>query len=134
MAAARAWAAGSLDQRPEDRPPPDDEVILEARRFGIDGAALDHLRQQLRLGPASGFSGVLRVNGPVVAAFLAGASQWRTASIATRRGAVTVFIGLDYAGVRVALEALAIAITPALWAGLVTMEQAARAALNGEPA
>lgn len=133
MAAARAWAAGSLDQRPEVWPPEDD-VIAEARRFGIDGAALDHLRQQLRLGSAGGFPGVLRANGPVVAAFLAGASQWRTTSIMTRRGIATTFIGLDYAGVRVALDALAIAVTPALWAGLVIMEQAARAALNGEPA
>lgn len=43
-----------------------------------------------------------------------------------------LYIGFDYSAVRVGLKAMQIDITPKLWAGLLVMEQAARAALNGE--
>lgn len=42
-----------------------------------------------------------------------------------------VFLGLDYAGARIGIEAAGIAITPELWAGLRIMERAAARALNG---
>lgn len=43
-----------------------------------------------------------------------------------------LYIGFDYASVRVGLKAMKIGITPQLWSGLLVMEKAARAALNGE--
>jgi Phage related hypothetical protein (DUF1799) len=66
-----------------------------------------------------------------VTAFLAAASQWRTGVRADRSGIRTLWIGLDYAGVRAGLEALRLDVTPDLWAGLTVMEAAARDALNG---
>jgi hypothetical protein len=87
---------------------------------------------QLRSASQTDFAGVFAVNAGVVTAFTASASQWRTVLVATPAGLRTRFLGLDYAGVKVALEALQIRLTPDLWAGLASMEQAAAAALNGE--
>ncbi len=92
-----------------------DEASLAALRAALGDDALE--------GP------LLPVNVPVVAAFNAIGTQWRTASIGM--GGM-VWIGLDYAGVRAALDALQIPVTPWLWKGLMTMEQAAKAVLNAE--
>lgn len=70
-----------------------------------------------------------RVNWPIVGAFLAVATQWRT-PVPLPDGRV-LYQGLDYTAVRAGLEQLAIALTPAQFRGLQTMERAAAAALNG---
>lgn len=58
-------------------------------------------------------------------------TQWRTAQVPIGLGASTIhWLGLDYAAVRTALDALAIAVTPELWRALQIMEGEARAALN----
>lgn len=76
--------------------------------------------------------GVWLENVAAVAAFLAVASQWRTAWVFGQDGARMHFVGLDYAGARAGLEAAGIALTPDLWAGVRVMEEAARQAMNGE--
>jgi hypothetical protein len=77
------------------------------------------------------FSGLWPENVAVVDAFLAVATQWRTAPIGGGMAPVgIVYVGLDYAAVRAGLDAAGIIITPELWAGLRVMEDAARTALN----
>ncbi len=65
-------------------------------------------------------------NAATVAAFLAAGSQWRAVAIAAGDTSRPFYLGLDYAGVKAALEALDIAITKALWCGIQIMEEAAR--------
>ena len=123
--AARAWAAGGLiDQSAHEEP----EAIADARRFGLTEAEISALATRL----GSGVSNV-RVwpqNSGAVDAFLISGSQWRTTIDCENGRLLTRYIGLDYAGVQVALDARGIEKTPALWAGLVAMEMAARDALN----
>jgi hypothetical protein len=71
--------------------------------------------------------GVWPENRQAVEAFLACQTQWRVLAGFKQ----VLFIGLDYAGARAALDALAIAITPDLWRDLQIMEAAAAHALNG---
>lgn len=75
---------------------------------------------------AQGFA-VWRVNWPIVNAFLDVATQWRQLPLVDGR---VLWQGLDYAGVRVALDELEITLTPAQWRGLQAMERAAAKALN----
>jgi hypothetical protein len=75
-----------------------------------------------------------------VQAFLCVSTQWRMSSaggggVAGMGGGAVLpirplWIGLDYAAVRVALEAEGIAITTELWRGLRIMEDEACATLN----
>ena len=67
-------------------------------------------------------------NMPIVDAWLAIASQWRTVALADGR---VHWIGLDYAAAKAGLELAAITVTGSLWAGVCAMERAASAALNG---
>lgn len=100
-------------------------MLADARAAGMDEASLAALRADLADDEAEG---LLPVNLPVVRAWLTACeTQWRTGSVGMGR---LVWIGLDYAGVRVGLEAAGIAVTPGLWSGLRVMEQAAIAALN----
>jgi hypothetical protein len=46
-------------------------------------------------------------------------------------GERVIYLGLDYAGVRTAFDALAFDISPDLWRQLQVMEEAARDRLNG---
>ncbi|OJU02874.1 MAG: hypothetical protein BGN87_06215 [Rhizobiales bacterium 65-79] len=69
-----------------------------------------------------------------MAAFCAVGSQWRTTIVGAGGVLVTRVVGLDYAGMRVALDALGTVVTPDLFAGIQVMEGAARDALNGENA
>jgi hypothetical protein len=55
-------------------------------------------------------------------AFLAVSSQWRCAGLADGR---LVRTGLDYAGVRAALEMAGMGMTPDLWSDLRVIETAA---------
>lgn len=74
--------------------------------------------------------GVFAEHVPIVDAFLAVCSQWRTAAASTMAGARLVYLGLDYAGARAGLALAGIEATPDLWAGVQIMEAAAVAALN----
>ncbi len=130
MAAARAWAAGSLDAA-TPRSFEDDEVLADARRFGASAAELAGLRQILLAGQADALS-VWADNAPVVAAFVVTATQWRTALDLVDGRMRLVWIGLDYAGAKVSIEQSGMTISPALWTGLRIMEAAARDALNGD--
>lgn len=129
MVAARGWAAGTLIEDRRDGVI-ESEAIADARRFGFDSRSIEAVEAVLRDRQATSFDGVFLANAPVVDAFLAGASQWRTALVAGERGFRTRFVGLDYGGLRIALDALQITVTPWLWSGVMVMETAAAAALN----
>lgn len=119
-------------------------MISGMQAAGMDAASLANLREALgNSQPGHGsdeFDGLWREHVPVVDAFLAVSSQWRTASagaggMITPAGGVIapnalVFIGLDYAAVRVGLDAEGIVVTPELWRDLRTIEAAAASALN----
>jgi Phage related hypothetical protein (DUF1799) len=129
--------------------------MADARRSGMDAVSLAALRETLgemadaidavNLGDGGrpclvGYDGVWPDNMPVVEAFLAVATQWRTAvrgggGAASPFGGsiaplLTLFIGLDYASALASLDALGIAVTPDLWRDLQTMEFAALCRLN----
>jgi hypothetical protein len=74
--------------------------------------------------------GVWPQNVATVEAFLAVSTQWRTGVRPAGFGSATLWIGLDYAGVRAGLEVAGIAGTPDLWGGLTIMEHEAARALN----
>jgi hypothetical protein len=117
----------------------------DARRSGMDEQSLANLRATLDA-PAPqatdefGFDGVWPEHVEIVEAFIAVSTQWRAVTIggggfagmggAAIAPARPMWIGLDYAAVRVSLDALGIAVTPDLWRGLQVMEYAACAALN----
>ena len=71
---------------------------------------------------------------PAFRAFGAVQTQWRTRLVATEHGLRSLVIGLDYAGAKVALDALAIVLQPHQWTDLGVLEREAAAALNGVPA
>lgn len=99
----------------------------DAERFGLGADKV-----VLLAGHRQGDAGVWPENWPIVAAFLAVATQWRAVSVGGGLApARTVVIGLDYASARVALEILRVDLTPELWAGLQIMEVEAIRALNG---
>lgn len=60
-------------------------------------------------------------------AFLAMAGQWRTIF----NGEKVIWIGLDYAAAKPALDLAGLTLTPAEWADVQVIEAGARAALNG---
>ena len=68
------------------------------------------------------------VNMPIVDAFVAVATQWRTTALADGR---VFFDGLDYAGVRAGLELAGLLLSPREWRGVRTMERAAAKLMNG---
>lgn len=120
---------GSLELKTTHRIEPDDDAIADARRFDMSEAEIEALKVKLH-GPPTGLA-VWPENAAAVEAFLTAASQWRTAIAVVEGQLRTLFVGLDYAGAKVALDARRIETTPELWNGLVEMEQAALAALNG---
>ena len=67
-------------------------------------------------------------NMPIVEAWLAIATQWRTVALADGR---VLWLGLDYASVKVGLDAERHALSGQQWAGLRVMERSAGTALNG---
>ena len=98
----------------------------------MSGPEVEALKAILATGRAGGtFRGVWPDNRSVVDAFLAGASQWRTAVTIEEGRLRTMWIGLDYAGAAVAWSARGIELTTERLAGVQTMEMAARDALNG---
>jgi Phage related hypothetical protein (DUF1799) len=73
--------------------------------------------------------GVWRRNWGTLLAFLSVSTQWR--AVARGLDGRIYWMGLDYTAVRAGLDGDGIKITPRLWAGIKTMERAARDALNG---
>jgi hypothetical protein len=89
---------------------------------------LHELADQIAKENAAKPFGVWPDNWPALTAFLAVDTQWR----AVPAGMSGLYwIGLDYTAVETGLKAAAIDATPSLWAGLRTIERAARDALNG---
>lgn len=80
----------------------------------------------LSIDSADEFDGVWPENVATVEAFLVCGTQWRAAAGVER----LVFLGLDYAGAKVAIEAAGMTLDPKLFNGLRAMEIAARDALN----
>lgn len=84
------------------------------------------------------YDGLWPEHVPIVTAFLLVSSQWRVASIGSGvlssaggfSSSRLIFIGLDYAAVRIALDAEGIDVTRDLWRGIRTMEFAAIEVLN----
>lgn len=68
------------------------------------------------------------VNMPIVDAFLAVATQWRTVALVDGR---VMWMGLDYTAVHAHLAAIAVVLNPGQLLRLGTMEREASDALNG---
>ncbi|WP_315742841.1 MULTISPECIES: DUF1799 domain-containing protein [unclassified Bradyrhizobium] len=111
----------------------------------MDAVSLDNLKQALSADLFEAevdqdYEGLWPEHVAAVTAFLAVASQWRVVArsaggmITPMGGAIAptvpVVIGLDYASVRVGLDAEGITVTPELWRSLRVMEAAACAAFN----
>lgn len=101
-------------------------------RLGAANEEIEAVAMMLERQAGGEFNGVWPSHAAAFRAFLAVASQWRTALMTSAEGFRTRVVGLDYGGAKVALDALGIAVTPALWSAVQVMEQAAAAALNGE--
>lgn len=94
---------------------------------------IEELKAVLSARSANGsFAGVWPENHAAVDAFLAVASQWRTAVTMEKGRLTTMWIGLDYAGAAIGWGARGIEMTNDLLTGVQIMEMAARAALNGD--
>lgn len=107
------------------------EAVKDACRFGMSEDAIGSIKSDLSSDEQNG-GGVWLRNIAAVKAFIVCSTQWRTSSMMTELGAKTLWVGLDYAGGKIALDARKIEITPELWDGLVTIEFEALVALNGE--
>jgi hypothetical protein len=98
----------------------------------MSGPEVEALKAFLASGRTGGtFRGVWPDNCSVVDAFLAGATQWRTAVTIEEGRLRTMWIGLDYAGAAIAWGARGVELTAERLAGVQTMEMAARDVLNG---
>lgn len=127
MAAARAWASGSLIDR--GGAARDEEALADARLWALPASDIEAL--VAALGDGQRFGSVWADNRPAVDAFLIVASQWRTAFGWVDGRPRTLWIGLDYAGAQVALAARRVELTDDLMVRLQVMEIAARETLNG---
>ena len=103
-----------------DGPSERDALLADAALLGLTPAQVDQMQAATRQDTSA--EGVWPENVDTIWAWLSVASQWRVSGV--------VYLGLDYAGVRAALDALAISVDPDLWSGLQVMEFAARDVLN----
>lgn len=101
-----------------------DEAADDAAQWGFPDAIVTAIAKAGTRGETE----VWRENWDTVCAFAAVLTQWRT--VPGARGGC-IYLGLDYAAVRVGVDAEAIAVTPELWRGLRVMEAEACAVLNG---
>lgn len=99
------------------------EAARDADAMGLPAAIVADLAA---IEPA-GFK-VWSRNMPIVAAFLAVATQW--SAIGTQAG--IFWMGLDYVRAKAGLEFAEITLDRRQWAELRVMELAARSALNGQ--
>lgn len=111
--------------------PGGEEAVVDAMLWGLPEAEIASLIDVFGSGPVGDFAGVWPANRDTVDAFLVAASQWRTGIATMGGGLATLWVGLDYAGLAVALAAHGIELTGERLAGIQVMERAARAALNG---
>lgn len=119
--------AGEFAARPDERA--DDDALADARRWGLDDEEIAAVTAAL------GRSGNERLWVQHVAAFAAlcaAGTQWRRRLVATADGVRELVAGLDYAGVKVAIDAVGIALTAEDWRQLRVLETEAVRALNGE--
>lgn len=117
MEAARAWARGAAAATV------DEGVLDELRLLGAGEPDLAPLEE--RAAENRGGIGVWPENWPVIVAFVAVSTQWRTVWLGGLEGGTLMRTGLDYAGVRAALGMLGLKATPELFGGLQVMERAA---------
>lgn len=96
----------------------------------MDEASIANLRAALGRRTAQQ-DGVWPEHLPIVEAFLAISTQWRTAAIGggmvPRR---LLFLGFDYAAANAGLQLAGVTLDADQWAGVRIMEDAARAVLN----
>ena len=98
----------------------------------MDDAGIAALPAMLSGRRAAGFIGVWPDNRPAVDAFLAAASQWRTAMALEGGRLRTLWIGLDYAGAAAAWSLCGLAVSATTFASIQALEVTARSCLNGE--
>lgn len=104
--------------------------MRDARLAGMDPGSIAALQADLN---AESGEGVWPQNIETVRAFFAAGTQWRTTMLPDgASGFRLLWVGLDYQGAKVAIEAMNIEVDPSLWAGLALMEEAAMAVMNGE--
>jgi hypothetical protein len=123
IAAARQWALG-------DGGGADDDAIADAWRDGWPEEEIDALRHELAA-TLPGYR-LWAMHGRAFLALEAGRTQWRTGLVAVAAGLATRILGLDYAGLKVALDALGLTLLPHEWRQLTVLERAAAQAMNGE--
>lgn len=103
---------------------PEDEFKADAARMGVSEGQIMRIAETMR-GEETGRCWPRHRR--VLDRFLAVSSQWRTAS--GGMGA-PVYLGLDYASAKAALDGLGHDMTPDDWHGLQVMEAAAASAIN----
>jgi Phage related hypothetical protein (DUF1799) len=96
----------------------------------MDEASIANLSAALgRHAPDS--DGIWPEHLPIVEAFLAISTQWRTVSVSGGMGPGRVLVaGLDYAAAQAGLQLAGITLDADQWTGVRIMEDAARTALN----
>lgn len=106
--------------------------MADARLWGLPDDQVEQLRAVLA-GPRaqSESDGVWLCNVPIVNAFLAVCTQWRTGFTVRDGVPATLFVGLDYAACAALFAATGRTLSADEWAGLRLVELGARSALNG---
>lgn len=129
MWAARAWVAGEFADQTAQKNDAADDALADARRWGFDEAGIMDLR--IALGQRPG-NRLWHMHVNAFRALVAGMTQWRTRLVFGERGLSERVVGLDYAGLKVALEAIGLQLDADDWGRLMVLESAAAAAFNGE--
>lgn len=105
--------------------------MADARLWGLPAKQIEQLAVLLARPRHAAYTGVWPANAPIVDAFLAVCTQWRT-GLGIRDGVFRlVFVGLDYAAAAAVFAATGRVLSADDWAGLQTIEIGARDALNG---
>jgi len=102
-----------------------DDAVADAEAFGFPAEVIEQLRQS---GSANGKVEIWPENWPIIHAYAAISTQWRTAPIGM--GAYR-YLGLDYTAAKAGLELAGITVTTDQWKGVRVMERAATIELNG---
>ena len=106
-------------------------MLAEARALGLDEAALAQLRARLATQPDAE-DGVWHEHAVAVGLFASVSTQWRTCTFGGgMAGARVLWIGLDYAALKMIADMEDVALVPELFEQLRIMEAAAAALLNG---
>lgn len=131
MAAARAWAKGTLVAAPKPQASPEPAALADARLWGASEEELVGIREQIQ-GPIQPQFALWPCNLDIVSAWCLVARQWRTGVTVGSAGIRTLWIGLDFLAVRSVLAAYRIRLDSDLMFGLQLMERAALAELNDQ--